>query len=117
VTFEVAYPQVSILRAVVVPPYGGDTVWANTVAAYDEPPGRPEGAGRPAARGAWQRLRLRRLACSPHLADEGVKRYREVFTRRLIEAEHPVVRVHPETGERSARAGPFRQAFGRPFDA
>lgn len=27
VTFEVAYPQVSILRVVVIPAYGGDTVW------------------------------------------------------------------------------------------
>lgn len=38
VTFEVAYPQVSILRAVVIPAYGGDTVWANTVGAYESLP-------------------------------------------------------------------------------
>src|SRR5215471_11495843 len=34
VTFVDAYPKISVLRAVVIPPYGGDTVWANTVAAY-----------------------------------------------------------------------------------
>jgi len=34
VTFVDAYPQISILRALVVPEYGGDTVWANTAAAY-----------------------------------------------------------------------------------
>jgi alpha-ketoglutarate-dependent taurine dioxygenase len=34
VTFIDAYPQISILRALVVPEYGGDTVWANTAAAY-----------------------------------------------------------------------------------
>lgn len=38
VTFEVDYPQVAVLRSVVIPPTGGDTVWANTVAAYNELP-------------------------------------------------------------------------------
>jgi hypothetical protein len=30
VTFVAAYPKISILRGVVIPPAGGDTVWANT---------------------------------------------------------------------------------------
>ena len=34
VTFVDAYPKASILRALVVPTAGGDTVWANTAAAY-----------------------------------------------------------------------------------
>jgi taurine dioxygenase len=34
VTFVDAYPKASILRAVVIPEAGGDTVWANTAAAY-----------------------------------------------------------------------------------
>ena len=33
VTFVDAYPKLSVLRGVVIPPFGGDTVWANTVAA------------------------------------------------------------------------------------
>jgi alpha-ketoglutarate-dependent taurine dioxygenase len=33
VTFVEAFPLFSILRGVVIPPVGGDTVWANTVAA------------------------------------------------------------------------------------
>jgi alpha-ketoglutarate-dependent taurine dioxygenase len=32
-TFLDAYPKISVLRGVVIPPYGGDTVWANTIAA------------------------------------------------------------------------------------
>ena len=34
VTFVDAYPQASILRALMVPTHGGDTAWANTAAAY-----------------------------------------------------------------------------------
>ena len=33
VTFVPAFPLFSVLRGVVIPPVGGDTVWANTVAA------------------------------------------------------------------------------------
>ena len=32
VTFVPAFPLFSVLRGVVIPPVGGDTVWANTVA-------------------------------------------------------------------------------------
>ena len=40
ITFLDAYPKISVLRGLVIPPYGGDTVWANTVAAYEGlPPG------------------------------------------------------------------------------
>src|ERR1700704_6514392 len=39
VTFVDAYPKISVLRGVVIPPFGGDTVWSNTAAAYlDLPP-------------------------------------------------------------------------------
>src|SRR5215475_9848478 len=34
VTFVPAFPLFSVLRGVVIPPVGGDTVWANAVAAY-----------------------------------------------------------------------------------
>ena len=33
-TAAVNPPAASILRAEVIPPYGGDTQWSNTVAAY-----------------------------------------------------------------------------------
>src|SRR5215475_12227323 len=33
-TFVDAPPRYSVLRAVTIPAYGGDTCWANTVAAY-----------------------------------------------------------------------------------
>jgi alpha-ketoglutarate-dependent taurine dioxygenase len=39
--------------------------------------------------------------------DEGSRRYREVFVSKLYQAEHPVVQVHPETGERALILGHF----------
>src|SRR5215467_2622508 len=38
VTFVPAFPLFSVLRGVVIPAVGGDTVWANTVAAYETLP-------------------------------------------------------------------------------
>jgi alpha-ketoglutarate-dependent taurine dioxygenase len=37
-TFVDAYPQASILRALVVPTCSGDTVWANAAVAYQSLP-------------------------------------------------------------------------------
>jgi taurine dioxygenase len=106
VTFQAAYPQVAILRAVLIPEVGGDTVWANTGAAYEHlPPDLKDLAGRLwAVHGNDYDYAATR---SVETEDAGVKRYREVFTSRLIEAEHPVVRVHPETGERTLVLGHF----------
>jgi taurine dioxygenase len=40
-----------------------------------------------------------------------VKRYRGVFTATVYETEHPLVHVHPETGERALILGHFLQKF------
>ncbi len=41
------------------------------------------------------------------VSPEALKRYREVFTSTIFETEHPLVHVHPETGERSLVIGHF----------
>ncbi len=107
VTFAVAPPKISVLRGVQIPPSGGDTVWANTAAAYTDLP--------PALQGLADKLWAVHgndydYAAYRHddeVSEEGAQQYREVFTRTLHEAEHPVVRVHPETGERSLVLGHF----------
>ena len=112
VTFDVAYPQASILRAVEIPAYGGDTVWANTAQAYlDLPP-----ALRQLADNLWALHTNDYDYASRFNANEaGLKRYREVFTSTIYEAEHPVVRVHPETGERTLVLGHFvKKLLGYP---
>lgn len=109
VTFEVDYPQVSILRGVVIPPAGGDTVWANTALAYDELPT----ALKALADRLWAVHTNQYDYAATRVEPDtyGAKQYQEVFTHKTIEAEHPLVRVHPETGERTLVAGHFIQRF------
>ena len=108
VTFVEAFPLFSVLRGVVVPPVGGDTVWANTVAAYETLP--------PVLRGLADQL----WALHSNVSDPAAKRpnpttwplqshkglLRTVF-RSVYETEHPVVQVHPLTGERAIVLGSF----------
>lgn len=105
VTFVDAYPKASILRAVVVPPSGGDTLWANTAAAYESLPQHL----RELADKLWavHSNEYDYAAARVEVDPEGAKRYREVFTSTVYETEHPLVHVHPETGERSLILGHF----------
>ncbi|MGH3633422.1 MAG: TauD/TfdA dioxygenase family protein [Mycobacterium sp.] len=78
----VVAPFASILRAVTIPPVGGDTVWANLAAAYE---GLPDDL----------KLTLEDLYATDDL--------RQHFRERGIEyplLARPIVRIHPETGEK-----------------
>ncbi|POX42529.1 taurine dioxygenase [Streptomyces sp. Ru73] len=109
VTFVPAYPAFSILRAVVIPPYGGNTLWANTATAYSNLPAP--------LRALADSLRAEHTndydyaALRPNPVPEQLSHYREVFTSTTFRTEHPVVRVHPETGERTLLLGNFLQRF------
>jgi alpha-ketoglutarate-dependent taurine dioxygenase len=109
VTFVDAYPKMSILCGVVIPPYGGDTVWANTVAAYD---GLPP-ALKTLAENLWavHSNLYDYAAVRPQASTAAVKQYEDVFTSTVYETEHPVVRVLPRTGERSLVLGYFVRRF------
>ncbi|MHC1949922.1 TauD/TfdA family dioxygenase [Bradyrhizobium sp. UFLA06-06] len=103
-----AYPKISVLRGVVIPKFGGDTVWSNTEAAYlDLPP--------PLQRLADELWAVHSnaydYAVEPRVREVDKKHYDEVFTRTIFETEHPVVRVHPETGERTLVLGVFVRRF------
>ncbi|MEV6149888.1 TauD/TfdA family dioxygenase [Nonomuraea sp. NPDC052129] len=105
VTFVDRPPLASVLRAITIPPAGGDTLWANTVAAYEYLPAE--------LRDLLDRLRAvhtnqydyARIATSEDPAR--TREYAEVFAATVYETEHPVVRVHPETGERAILLGDF----------
>ena len=105
VTFVPAFPQFSVLRGVVIPPVGGDTVWANSVAAYETLP--------PALRGLADQLWALHSnvydygAMRPNATARQVQRYQTVFKSTVYETEHPVVQVHPLTRERALIVGYF----------
>lgn len=112
VTFVDRPPAASVLRAIVLPPYGGDTTWANTAAAYEILP-------TPLKRLAdelWA-VHSNELDYAAEVddvtdeLDERLAPYRQEFESQSFETEHPVVRVHPETGERTLLLGHFVRTF------
>ncbi|MER5184741.1 TauD/TfdA family dioxygenase [Streptomyces sp. NPDC002896] len=107
VTFVPAYPAFSILRAEVIPPYGGNTLWSNTVTAYAELP-EPLRVLADSLRGVHTND-YDYAAVRPNATAEALQKYRKVFTSTKFQTEHPVVRVHPETGERTLLLGNFLQ--------
>ncbi|MEU2829903.1 TauD/TfdA family dioxygenase [Streptomyces lavendulae] len=107
VTFVPAYPAFSILRAVTIPPYGGNTLWANTATAYTHLP-EPLRALADGLR-AVHSNEYDYAALKPDALPEALAQYRAVFTSTKFLTEHPVVRVHPETGERTLLLGNFVQ--------
>lgn len=105
VTFVEAFPKISILRGVKIPEYGGDTVWANTATAYENLPDE------------LKRFAESLRAVHSNDYDYGADRivaeqqrldhHRKVFVSAVYEAEHPVVHVHPVSGEKALLLGHF----------
>lgn len=107
VTFVPAYPRASVLRGVVIPPVGGDTIWANTATAYADLP-EPLRLLADGLRAVHSNA-YDYAAQRPRASDKDRQHYEQVFRREVFETEHPVVRVHPETGERVLVLGSFLQ--------
>ncbi|WP_298928969.1 TauD/TfdA family dioxygenase [uncultured Ramlibacter sp.] len=105
VTFVDAFPKISILRGVTIPAYGGDTVWANTAAAYE---GLPEDLKRFADKlWAVHSNDYDYGATRAVVEDERLRHHQNVFVSAVFEAEHPIVHVHPVSGERALLLGHF----------
>jgi alpha-ketoglutarate-dependent taurine dioxygenase len=105
VTFVEAFPLFSILRGVVIPPVGGDTVWANAVAAYETLP--------PLLRDLADQLWALHsngydyAATRPKATARQLQHYETVFKSTVYKTEHSVVQVHPLSGERAIILGYF----------
>lgn len=85
-------PAISILRGVTIPPYGGDTQFANLMAAYN------------ALSPTMQRFvdGLRGIHGYGKVTGNALKD----TNRKSFSTEHPLVRVHPESGERALYVSP-----------
>ncbi|MBU9763865.1 TauD/TfdA family dioxygenase [Mycobacterium sp. TNTM28] len=109
VTFAVDYPAISILRAVTLPAYGGSTLWASTAAAYDRLPAPLKHLTENLRAVHSNRFDYAAVAASALSAEQ--QQMRSAFEKPDFRTEHPVVRVHPETGERTLVAGDFTRGF------
>jgi taurine dioxygenase len=100
VTFSERPPLASILSAKQIPPRGGDTLWADLVAAYAtlSPPVQRLLDGLVAVHDASATFNRFRTD-----DPDGANRAR---LATLDPVRHPVVRVHPETGERGLFVNP-----------
>lgn len=115
VTFVDAYPKASILRGITIPEAGGDTLWANGETAYE---GLPEPL-RQLVNTLWAvHTNLydyaNILAAGPKNAEAAraqIDRHKNVFASTVYETQHPVVRVHPVSGQRSLLLGHFVKNF------
>lgn len=73
-------PSITILRSIQVPPFGGDTMWANSALAY----------------------RMLSSAYRRMIQDLRVRfSLREDLTREITSNTHPLIRTHPATGEKA----------------
>ena len=92
-------PSVTILRSVEIPPYGGDTVWANCALAYR--------MLSPAMQAMLLPLKVRMSAASNIATQKQADGKELAFadeaqrTAAMEGSAHPLVRTHPETGELS----------------
>ena len=101
-TWRETPPFGSVLRCVECPPVGGDTMWANMVEAYERLPDDIK------ARIAT--LRARHSIEATFGAAMPIEK-RLALKAQYPDAEHPVVRTHPETGEKVLFVNAFATHF------
>jgi len=92
VTFAERPPMGSILRGRIIPPVGGDTLWANMVEAYDQL--RDDLKAKIEGRAAVHDFLK---AFGRNMSEERKAEALEEHPPQL----HPIVRTHPETGEKA----------------
>jgi len=106
VTFVLSPPQLSTLRSIVIPPYGGETLIANSATAYRD---LPEPLKRFADTLWAVHTNDYDYAVPEESLDDAERSRRQEFISIGYQTAHPVVRVHPLTGERGLYIGGFAQ--------
>jgi taurine dioxygenase len=90
-SWRAAPPFGAVLRCVECPPVGGDTMWANMALAYERLPDD--------VKAKIDGLYARHSIEASFGAAMPIER-RHALKAQFPDAEHPVVRIHPETGEK-----------------
>ncbi|UWU75920.1 TauD/TfdA family dioxygenase [Bradyrhizobium huanghuaihaiense] len=93
---------ISVLRLAAVPPFGGDVAWSSRAAAYLDLPDPL----RMLADNLWAVSYVASdLTTTERAAETNKRPWCGVSTGTIYETTHPIVRVHPETGERLLSLG------------
>lgn len=92
----------AVLRCIECPPVGGDTMWANMNLAYEQLP--------PQIKDQIANLRARHSIEATFGAAMPTEK-RLALKAQYPDAEHPVVRTHPETGEKVLFVNGFTTHF------
>jgi len=101
-TWRESPPMGCVLRCIECPPVGGDTMWANMALAYEKLP---------------EEIKTRIATLRARHSIEASFGAAMALTQRLAlrgmypDPEHPVVRVHPETGEKVLFVNAFTTHF------
>jgi taurine dioxygenase len=102
-------PSVTLLRSVRVPPYGGDTIWANSALAYASlsetwrrmiAPLKVRFSIREVMRAAQRAAEERDNPIGWLGASRSAQAPSDDLQRKIRGAAHPMVRTHPVTGEK-----------------
>jgi taurine dioxygenase len=101
-TWREVPPMGCVLRCVACPPVGGDTIWANMARAYEDLPDHVKQTIAP--------LRARH-SIEATFGARMTGPQRHALKAEFPDAEHPVVRTHPETGEKVLFVNGFTTHF------
>ena len=101
-TWRATPPMGAVLRCVECPPVGGDTMWANMVMAYDK---LPEDVKAQIAE-LWANHSFNSSFASAMPMEKRLS-----MRAQYPDSEHPVVRTHPETGEKLLYVNAFATHF------
>jgi len=101
-TWREAPPFGCVLRCLETPDVGGDTIWANMVLAYENLPEDIKNKIAP--------LRARHSLEASFGAAMPIEK-RLALKAQYPDAEHPVVRIHPDTGEKILFVNAFTTHF------
>jgi len=101
-TFRPAPALGCVLRCIECPPVGGDTIWANMVLAYEKLPQH--------IKDQIQGLKANHSFNSSFAAAMPEEK-RLAMKAQYPDSEHPVIRTHPETGEKALFVNGFTTHF------
>ncbi|MCP3380349.1 TauD/TfdA family dioxygenase [Bradyrhizobium sp. CCGUVB4N] len=105
-SFIDTYPKISVVRGAVIPPSGGQSIWSNVAAAYLDLPAPL----RKLADELWA-VHSNSYEHAVRARSSEFDHHNEVFTGTIHETAQPVVRIYPETGERTLALGSSVQRF------